>query len=609
MRHFIVFVAGALLIGKTSGDETPTQKPPPADICNEFGNEFCKHAKCSASLDVKGTFTCKCERDNMYFDAAKGMCQYKRSCATMECSVGECKEGNTHSQAKCVCENKDHVTLYCKVEDFFAKDCQRKGGTAMVNMKSMGGARCNCGKWAVMNSNKTKCVPTTCLYPALSCKDLCEKNLLDKDTRCCEGWDQKDCSKAPQDGTYCSPGTIRKEGSCLSACTAGEAKLICKNGCRKARDSVRAYECVCNSGYVVAEDGIQCKVDNRRDACSQEDEQTCLPGQYCIMKNNAAVCECPINQRLVKGKCTGGCSENKCHEDFGDCDIYFGRQSCFCPWTHRKHPKSPVTKVCRLNEYYYTVTFRPNISLDARDCAVHETRVLQAMQTAIGPEIFKVEILSCTDHVKARLIAGKPLSHYLLRKLQTCEYPEGNTCIIYPKLPILKGSATEIEEENLCDSLLKAQSGATKDTNECVIDGDYFWFKCKPGFFQVDLKTSGRLRRSVCEPQAMCAEDKNQECNNKGEDCVVENGEAVCKQKGDSSATTEASPAPATCTEEKNQECNNKGEECVVENDEAVCKKKGDSTATTQAPHGSGSRTVPVSVVLILAIMIPALYT
>ncbi|XP_077524586.1 glycoprotein antigen BM86-like isoform X2 [Amblyomma americanum] len=608
MRHCIVFVVGALLIGKTAGDETATEKVPQADICNEFGNKFCKGEKCNASLDVKGTFTCQCERDTMYFDAVEEMCQYKKTCVTTECSLGQCKEIGIN-QAKCGCENKAYVTLTCKVTDFYAKECQQKGGTAVVNMDSLDGARCSCGEWAVMNSNKTKCIPTTCLYPALSCKDLCEKNLLDKDPRCCEGWDQKDCSKAPPIGTYCSPGTIRKGADCLSACIAGEGKLLCKNGCRASKVPGRAYECQCNSGYVVAEDGIQCKVDYTRLTCPQEEEQKCLPGQYCTMKNKTAVCECPDHQHVVDGQCTGECSENKCHEDFTDCRVHFGKQRCSCPWALRKNPRSSATKECILNEYYYTVSFKPNISLEARDCDTHKNRVLQAMQTTIGPEIFRVEILNCTDDITARLITGKPLSPYLLRKLQICEYPEGNICRIYPRLPIQKGSATEIQEENLCASLLKEQETATKDTNECVRDGEYFWFKCKPGFREVDLKARGRLRRSVCEPGVSCDVRSEQECHKTGHVCVLESEKQVCKCPRSMTEVQGKCTDPAMCTEDKKQECRTKGEECAVENGQTVCKPKGDSTTTTQAPRGSGSKTVPVSAVLLLAILIPALYS
>lgn len=607
MRHFVVFVASFLLIGKTAGDETTSQEVPPEDICNEFGNAFCKGAAtCNASKDVKETFTCKCEKDNMYFDAAKELCQYKKSCATMECSVGHCKEAGAN-QANCVCENSYRLTLFCKVKDFFTEECKKKGGTAVMATYSSGGARCDCGQWAAMNSANTQCVPTTCLYPSLSCRDLCENNLLDKDQRCCEGWDQKNCSKAPQDDTYCSPGTTRKDGNCESVCKTGEAKLLCKNGCKRSQVPGRAYECLCNSGYVVAEDGIQCKVNYKRPVCNTEEERNCLPGQRCIVKNNTTECECPHNQHLQDGKCTGDCSQNKCHEDFADCGVYFGKQRCFCPWTSRKNPRSPQTKHCTLNEYYYTVSFKPNISLDAHNCDAYKTRVLEAMRTTIGPEVYMVEILSCTDDIKARLITGKQLSPYLLKKLQICEYPEGDACIVYPKLPIQKGSATEIEEENICDSLLKAQADATNATNECVRDGNYFWFKCKRGFREVDVKTRGRLRRSVCEPGVSCDENDEQKCHRTGHVCIPEGLQVVCKcPRG---KVEDQGNCKATCTQEKKEECEKKDEECVVDNDEAVCRIKGDSTATTEVPPGTGSRTVPVSAVFLLAILIPAVYT
>lgn len=137
-----------------------------------------------------------------------------------------------------------------------------------------------------------------------------------------------------------------------------------------------------------------------------------------------------------------------------------------------------------------------------------------------------------------------------------------------------------------------------------------------------------------CTAAVTCTHEKKLECGMKGEECIVENDEGVCKKKGDSSAetkpppgaesitTTEASSAAATCTEEKKQECDRKGEECIIETGGAVCRKKGDSTAATTASpgaesitttevssdtQGSGSDTTCVSAVLLLGILIAVL--
>lgn len=72
--------------------------------------------------------------------------------------------------------------------------------------------------------------------------------------------------------------------------------------------------------------------------------------------------------------------------------------------------------------------------------------------------------------------------------------------MLYPRLPIEKGSATGIEEEDLCASVLIEQEAAYNGTNKCVKEGNLFWFKCAPGFKEVGQETSGRLRRSICEP-------------------------------------------------------------------------------------------------------------
>ncbi|XP_037573721.1 glycoprotein antigen BM86-like [Dermacentor silvarum] len=592
MRSLILFVAAISLIGVCASNDIPHVAPqdPPAlalpDVCSDFGKNFCGSAKCEVVPGKTDAFVCRCERNDTYYDAAERTCLFKRTCKTTECTIGTCIESGPN-KARCGCPKIDSLLVNCQIRDWFVQDCKTKGGTAVLRESWSFGAKCDCGEWAVMDRNKSKCVPTTCLRPDLTCKDLCEKKLLEKDNRCCQGWNSTDCSAVPQDDTYCSPGSIMgKSGTCEDACTAKEAKFVCVNGCRKTMNSTRAYECTCDNNYVVAEDGITCKAVQTTRACNEEQKKTCLvPNQICRVVKNRPICICPLTHQRANGQCTSRCTENTCHEDFTDCGVYMGKQSCFCPWTSRKPPGAVYIKECILREYYYTVSFTPNISLDANNCKLYEGRVLEAMKTNIGTEVFMVEILNCTEKIKARLISAKPLSKYLLKRLQTCEHPDGDLCMLYPKLPIKKDTATEIEEENLCNSLLKVQEEAYDGVNECVKDKDkdLFWFKCVAGYEAVGYVTVGRVRRSICEPRLSCTRKKMLECSKKGQICVYEDEKSKCRcPLGTVAGQDGCSEVPDSCNEEENNKCTSSGQRCVMENQKAVCKEASNTPATKE---------------------------
>ncbi|KAL3235409.1 hypothetical protein MRX96_022404 [Rhipicephalus microplus] len=148
------------------------------------------------------------------------------------------------------------------------------------------GATCDCGEWGAMNKTTRNCVPTTCLRPDLTCKDLCEKNLLQRDSRCCQGWNTANCSAAPPADSYCSPGSPKgPDGQCKNACRTKEAGFVCKHGCRSTD---KAYECTCPSiSYTVS--------------CTVEQKQTCRPTEDCRVQKGTVLCECPWNQHLVGG--------------------------------------------------------------------------------------------------------------------------------------------------------------------------------------------------------------------------------------------------------------------------------------------------------------------
>ncbi|XP_077563266.1 glycoprotein antigen BM86-like isoform X2 [Haemaphysalis longicornis] len=500
MRICAVLLTGVLLISGAAADgdvDVPEEAGSQGGACASFGNRFCS-GPCKQPPGSNDTFSCECPTDEFYFDAMEQMCLYKNSCRTTKCSRGYCKDGR--NKVYCSCEGIPNISLNCKVVDkFYRQDCEEKGGEIVIPTGPAQGPRCVCGDWSIWDSVKKKCVPTTCLKPTVTCKELCEKRVLGKDPRCCQGWNETDCTREPESGTYCSPGSVMNaQGKCQDACSAKETKLICPNGCHPTPGSSTAYQCRCPTDREIAEDGISCKVVYKERPCDDEEKKACRSDEYCEVRDKKINCRCRVHEHLLDGKCSGKCGANNCHETFSYCVIYDGKQQCRCPW--KDWEKVYISDKCTLKRHYYTVSFKPNISLDHEDCDFYRPRVFEAMRTALGSRVHMVQILKCRNKIEARLIFNEPLPELLRKKLQMCEYQEGEYCMLYPSLPIEKGSATGIEEENLCESVLKEQEAAYNGTNKCVKDGNFFWFKCAPGFKEVSQETRGRLRRSICEP-------------------------------------------------------------------------------------------------------------
>lgn len=540
MCRFFAFILGAaLILGTTHADDSAaeTEQESFPDVCKSFGQDFCI-APCKVSSVTNDTFICDCnhnKKNEFYYDAAEKSCLPKISCKTVNCPIGNCVS-STMGKVFCSCESIPNLTNTCKVQPHFSADCTRKGGRAVIPKDWRKGPQCDCGEWAAMDTTKKKCMPTTCLHPNVNCQDLCEKGLLDKDRRCCQKWDAKNCTEMPTNGTNCSPGSLEDgPDKCTDACTKHDAKLLCPNGCRKTGNPEKVYECSCGPGKIISEDGITCRAAFEERACSDEEKKTCRTDEMCIVVNSVTKCSCGEHQHLVDGVCTGKCGPNDCHERFLNCHVYHGKQECRCPLNHKLD--GAPGEGCKLSQHYYTISFTPNVTLEAEDCHMYQDRVKAAMRTALGDRIYAVEIINCRNNIKARLITKSPLESPLLKKLQTCEHPmEKSICMLYPGLPIIKGSATDIQEENLCDDLLKEQEMAYNGQNECVKEGNLFWFKCKAGYKEVGQDTLGRLRRSVCEPDPDApAEARQNPCLN---DAAKICGEAQCEPNADNTAFT-----------------------------------------------------------------------
>ncbi|KAH6930972.1 hypothetical protein HPB50_021154 [Hyalomma asiaticum] len=249
---------------------------------------------------------------------------------------------------------------------------------------------------------------------------------------------------------------ILESAACISAGKVylAETPVVAKAGIQKTAQRFLEKARTALPG-TIWDDDEECIEIVKVRPCNDTEKQLCRPDESCSVKGTDVVCKCAEDEQLVNDICT--------------------------------------------SQYYYTVSFKLNSSLESQNCSDYAPRVKAAMRTALGYQVQAVKVVNCTEHITARLILNDPLPRPLQKRLQACEHRIGDVCMLYPMLPILRGSATEIEEENLCDSLLKDQEMAYEGVNECVKAGDYFWFRCKQGYREVKVKTQGRLRRSICE--------------------------------------------------------------------------------------------------------------
>ncbi|XP_065280027.1 glycoprotein antigen BM86-like [Dermacentor albipictus] len=490
MRVFTTVLATlSLLIGKaiSSGGDGATEAH---ELCKQYGEKACGKVPCEVPPGSNDTFLCSCESGEQYFDAMKKECQYKNSCEIKVCAVGKC-ESQGDGQTRCTCEEMDKLTKDCKVAPGFVSGC-KNGKVEIIR----GAPECVCNSDAVKHGSQ--CIVTTCLKPSNTCSELCEAGLLKNDNRCCQGWIENNCTE-PTGQYYCSPGKIMtKEGKCQDACSTSDADSLCLHGCRSTPNDTRPFECQCQGGYGVAEDGVTCK----KLECTDEQKKTCRADQEChILSNNTVHCSCRENEHELDGLCTDRCRDKKCLLRNAYCGIYLGKEQCNCPWPYRNAG-------CELEGYYYIVSFKTNGSLDAKEC--HGT-VQKAMKTAFGRDLVQVDILNCSEDITIRLVFRTLPPTALLNRLRACQYPEGELCMFYPRLAIVKNSVSDVKIEDLCAGVLKRVEMEYSGTNKCIQDGHMVSFKCAEGYEEKEVVPTGRLSRSVCE-KPECTDEQRKTC-------------------------------------------------------------------------------------------------
>lgn len=271
------------------------------DVCSSSGG-FCGSVKCSPINDE--TFACDCG-ENHYFNATAKRCYHRASCQVLTCQNSICVDDDGHSEAECSCDGFPHMTSDCQVDPAFQNQCAANGGT--VTLASEDGRvvpKCGCPVGTKQLANGT-CKSIACLFPTLTCKEICSNGKLREDQRCCQNWKKDRCNELPKSGTFCEPGTIWNETdkSCTNACAANKSEPVCEHGCTYINLTEPAYQCKCQDDELLSPDGLDCRVKSN---CSDQDVQICSSeGRLCSVENGKMRCKCPENTLEGPGYCSG----------------------------------------------------------------------------------------------------------------------------------------------------------------------------------------------------------------------------------------------------------------------------------------------------------------
>uniref|UniRef100_A0A4D5RFZ9 Putative conserved secreted protein n=1 Tax=Ixodes scapularis TaxID=6945 RepID=A0A4D5RFZ9_IXOSC len=476
-------VLGLALQNEANEDQTIHEDP--KGICKRVGSSLCGDLATCVALPAKDSFQCSCPKGGFY-DANDKTCKHWQSCGPLPCKIGYCDDGNGSKKRHCKCGGIPGLTEFCKINKEAKFKCEEYGATAVLKGDEV---TCDCGP-AKKLINK-KCVPVACLNFTMTCEELCQKKLLDKDDRCCQGWNIENCSKTPDETRYCKPGYISRNDSCVDACTAKVADPLCPNGCKSSATDL-PFQCICKKGFQLAEDGITC---TERRVCNEEEKKRCRKDQICGIVNDEVTCSCKSHQQEKDGVCTNECFVKKCSDPFANCEVYLGTEKCFC--TRPLFPTRNIT--CGLEKYSYILTFRTNDTSPYSDdlCENKKEDIWKALKTLFGAQLVDDTLLSCKEDFVIRLAFSQKQDPAVLKRIETCQYFRGDVCIFPPRLYIKEGSA-KLEEEDLCTEFFQKQLNKSNGMYVCQKVGDNYLFKCRDGLFSYNEVTSGRLTRWSC---------------------------------------------------------------------------------------------------------------
>ncbi|KAL1441724.1 hypothetical protein MTO96_008441 [Rhipicephalus appendiculatus] len=217
----------------------------------------------------------------------------------------------------------------CKsVEDF----CGSANYSARSSVQSFA---CECGKYHYFNATAKTCYTIACLFPNITCEEICLNPKLREDWRCCQQWEAGKCNGSHDSRPNCKPGTIwsNETSTCTNVCSAGLAEQVCKHGCKADNEGTSNYTCQCLDGEERSADGWSCK---KKERCSDKEVKECAKdGRQCIFQDSKFQCKCYGNALDQDGRCSETCSEEKMRECAGplsQCMIEGNAERCACPF-------------------------------------------------------------------------------------------------------------------------------------------------------------------------------------------------------------------------------------------------------------------------------------
>lgn len=441
------------------------------DVCSSSG-EFCGGAQCSPANDNE-TFFCDCG-PNHYFNATSKRCLHLFSCQVIPCQHSICVDDDGHSEAKCTCEGLPHMTADCEVDPAFRKQCDAKGGRVKIaseDGRSVLQCECPAGTKQLPDG---MCKSIACLFPNLTCEEICSNGKLREDQRCCQNWNEGRCNERPQPGTFCEPGTvwIEADKSCMNACAASESGPVCERGCTYADPAAPAYQCKCQDDEVLSPDGLDCKV---RTECSDHDIQICATeGRLCSVDSGHVRCKCPDNTIEDAHNCSDTCSSEKAHECasfLGSCMVNHNAETCICQPPLRWDSES---KQCVLDKQFKFVVFFKIRDLQgpftAQEQCSDRTQgeiINVAMKNLYGLQLQEAQIVNCSSKMtKIELTFNEDPPKAVLQRIHLCE-SGSQTCHFPPSLDVEKGSVSGPVDIDLCHTYFEKLPPVANGTYRC----------------------------------------------------------------------------------------------------------------------------------------------
>nr|ADR01300.1 Os86 protein [Ornithodoros savignyi] len=485
--------------GTVSDEQQGEVGRPSQDVCGRVGNALCGSHACVA-LPNEGTFFCDCGQDHFY-DVRDATCAHVQSCTASRCQFGICSDEGRTVPATCDCTDISSLTPSCEVTQEKKEECSMIGAIPSVGPNSE--VDCLCRPGEVFKNDR--CLPTTCLNFSNTCEQLCKRRQLNEDHRCCQGWEHDICTAPEVEGGYCKPGYIKTTSHerCIDACSAGETNPVCPSGCTSNTTDGMPYNCVCGEDQELAHHGLGCIP---KTGCSPEEKAKCREDQECVLEEgHVAACKCPANQLERNGQCSGNCTR-ECQHTFASCRISDNQEQCQCSSPLEDASPTGRDGTCVLEKYAYLTSFKLNRSLAswkvAYDCRQMKDSVMEAFSVLFGSQFLTLDIISCKELYRIRLIFSEKQDQAVLNRLHLCKNSmKPETCYFWPDIHVVSGSVGPVAAENICETVLREPIEKYEGGYVCKVQDDEIHFNCVNPAAVSGTETSGRITKQRCSEE------------------------------------------------------------------------------------------------------------